>query len=63
MVAGATRHPSSSRAGILPAIESVNRPATLSTPFPTVEVVEDADHIDRLLQLAGPDDYFDAVEP
>lgn len=63
MVAGATRHPSSSRAGILPAIESVNRPPTLSRPFPAVEVVEDADHIDRLLQLAAPDDYFDAGEP
>lgn len=63
MMAGATRHPTTSRAGILPAIESVNRPPTLSTPFPPIEVFEDADHIDRLLQLAAPDDYFDAGEP
>lgn len=63
MVAGATRHPTTSRAGIMGAVEAVNRPPTLSTPFPTVEVVEDADHIDRLLQLAGPDDYVDAGEP
>lgn len=63
MVAGATRHPTTSRAGIMGAVEAVNRPPTLSRPFPAVEVVEDADHIDRLLQLAAPDDYFDAGEP
>jgi hypothetical protein len=57
MVAAATRHPSTSRANMLTAVDAVMTPATLSKPLPPVEVIEDADHIDRLLQLTAPDDW------
>lgn len=53
MVAGASRHPSTSRANMLTAVDAVMRPSTLSKPLPPVEVLEDADHIDRLLLLTG----------
>ena len=53
MVAGATRHPSTSRANMLTAVDAVMKPSTLSMPLPPVEVFDDADHIDRLLVLTG----------
>lgn len=56
MVAGATRHPSTGRHNVMTAVDAVTRPPTMPPAMPRVEVVDDADHIDRLLQLEGPDD-------
>ena len=53
MVAGATRYPSTSRANMVTAVDAVMKPATLSKPLPPVEVFDDADHVDRLLLMAG----------
>ena len=51
MTAGATRHPSSSRANVMGAVEAVAMPKIdPARPLPPVED-EDPDHIDRLLKL------------
>jgi len=51
MTAGATRHPTSSRANMIGAVEAVAMPKIMTArPLPPVED-EDPDHIDRLLRL------------
>ena len=59
MVAGASRHPMTGRVNVMTAVDAVTRPPTLSPAMPRVEVVEDADHIDRLLLLSGDEDVID----